>query len=125
MSNGEMNRFRKVLEARVIELTNSTRMREAIVIQKSAEELESRLQATAREFAMRQLQSQFVGLRETRGALRRIDEGTFGVCIECDEPISLKRLAALPAAPLCIRCQEFVDCRCGAHSSPLVFAMAA
>jgi DnaK suppressor protein len=41
--------------------------------------------------------------------LQRIDEGSFGVCIECDLPISPKRLAALPWAPRCIKCQEVYD----------------
>lgn len=39
-------------------------------------------------------------------ALRKIDEGTFGICEECDEPISLKRLQARPEAQLCIQCKE-------------------
>ena len=120
MSNVEMNKFRKILEVRVLELSNSTRMRDAIAIQTSAEELENRLHATEREFAMRQLQVQSADLRETRAALRRI-----GVCIECEEPISSKRLAALPTAQLCIICQELADCRCGAKNSPIFLATAA
>ncbi len=39
-------------------------------------------------------------------ALRKIEEGSFGTCEECDEPISLKRLEARPEAPLCIQCKE-------------------
>jgi len=39
-------------------------------------------------------------------ALRKIDEGTYGVCEECEEPISTKRLEARPEAPLCIQCKE-------------------
>lgn len=39
-------------------------------------------------------------------ALERIDNGTFGTCEECDEPIALKRLEARPEATLCIRCKE-------------------
>lgn len=39
-------------------------------------------------------------------ALRKIDRGTFGVCEECDEMISLKRLQARPETPLCIQCKE-------------------
>jgi DnaK suppressor protein len=39
-------------------------------------------------------------------ALKKIDEGTFGECEECEEPISLKRLQARPEAPLCIQCKE-------------------
>jgi DnaK suppressor protein len=39
-------------------------------------------------------------------ALLKIDQGTFGICEECDEPISLKRLQARPEAQLCIQCKE-------------------
>ncbi len=39
-------------------------------------------------------------------ALRKIDEGTYGVCEECEDTIALKRLQARPEAPLCIQCKE-------------------
>jgi DnaK suppressor protein len=39
-------------------------------------------------------------------ALRKIDDGIYGVCEECEEPISTKRLEARPEAPLCIQCKE-------------------
>jgi len=39
-------------------------------------------------------------------ALRKIDEGTYGICEECEEMIALKRLQARPEAPLCISCKE-------------------
>jgi len=39
-------------------------------------------------------------------ALKKIEEGTFGVCEECGEEISVKRLEARPETTLCIRCKE-------------------
>jgi DnaK suppressor protein len=39
-------------------------------------------------------------------ALRKIDEGTFGICEECGEEIQVKRLEARPETTLCIRCKE-------------------
>lgn len=39
-------------------------------------------------------------------ALRRIDDGDYGFCIECDELITPKRLEADPTASLCIACQS-------------------
>ena len=39
-------------------------------------------------------------------ALVKINEGTFGICEECGEPISVKRLEARPETTLCIRCKE-------------------
>jgi len=37
-------------------------------------------------------------------ALRRVDEGTYGVCEHCGEPIAPARLEARPTAALCIAC---------------------
>lgn len=38
-------------------------------------------------------------------ALRRLDDGDYGHCMDCDEPIAPKRLEADPTASLCIACQ--------------------
>jgi RNA polymerase-binding transcription factor DksA len=40
--------------------------------------------------------------RDVIAALKRLDEGSYGVCIECGEPIDEARLAAIPEASLCI-----------------------
>ena len=125
MQQIEISKFKKVLNARVIELGVLVRRRDGIAIVPSAEELERRLHASEREIAMQNLEKESAKLREARAALRRIDEGSYGICQECDGPISAKRLAAVPAAALCIRCQEAVDCRCGAASLRPAFAMAA
>jgi DnaK suppressor protein len=50
-------------------------------------------------------------LREVNGALRRIENGTYGVCAECEEPISSKRLDAVPWARYCVTCQEAIAAR--------------
>jgi len=39
-------------------------------------------------------------------ALKKIEEGTFGTCETCEEPIGKKRLEARPETNLCIRCKE-------------------
>jgi DnaK suppressor protein len=39
-------------------------------------------------------------------ALRRMEEGSYGACNECDEPIGYKRLSARPTAEQCIICKE-------------------
>lgn len=125
MTKIETNKFRRILQSMVIDLESATRQRDAIVIEKSAEPLESVLWKSEREVAMRKLEGEFVKLREARAALRRIDEGTFGTCEECEEPISPRRLAAMPTAALCIRCKESEDCNCGATNVRTTFAMAA
>jgi DnaK suppressor protein len=45
-------------------------------------------------------------LREIVAALHRIELGSYGVCAECEEPISAKRLEAVPWAKFCVACQE-------------------
>lgn len=45
-------------------------------------------------------------LREIADALHRIELGTYAVCMECEEPISPKRLDAVPWAKYCVTCQE-------------------
>ncbi len=39
-----------------------------------------------------------------RAALQRMDDGTYGTCLSCGEPIALNRLAALPYAVRCVPC---------------------
>lgn len=50
-------------------------------------------------------------LREVADALHRIDEGNYGICPECEEPISAKRLDAVPWARYCVACQEQIAAR--------------
>jgi DnaK suppressor protein len=45
-------------------------------------------------------------LREISDALQRIEQDTYGICMECEEPISSKRLEAVPWARYCVTCQE-------------------
>ena len=39
-------------------------------------------------------------------ALKKIEDGSFGICEICDEPIGKKRLEARPETSLCIKCKE-------------------
>ena len=47
-------------------------------------------------------------LREISDALHRIETETYGICLECEEPISTKRLNAVPWARYCVTCQEMI-----------------
>lgn len=50
-------------------------------------------------------------LREIADALHRMDHDSYGVCMECEEPISTKRLDAVPWAKYCVTCQEMIATR--------------
>lgn len=45
-------------------------------------------------------------LRKIELSLRKLDDGSFGICDQCEEPINKKRLDARPETALCIRCKE-------------------
>lgn len=109
MTRTKVDRFRAALTARIAELERVTHHRDAITIERNADQLEEIQAASQRALAVCNLDREFNQLRHARAALRRIEEGNFGNCQECDEDIHPKRLAAVPWAPLCIRCQEAVD----------------
>ena len=109
MTKTEADRFRGILTAKVAELERFTRQRDGIAIERSADQLEEIQAASQRALAVCNLDREFTQLRDARAALRRIEDGSFGTCQECDEDIHPKRLAALPWATFCIRCQEAVD----------------
>lgn len=44
-----------------------------------------------------------------RLALKRLNDGTYGECLMCGDPISPKRLEAVPWTPYCIHCQEKIE----------------
>jgi RNA polymerase-binding transcription factor DksA len=56
------------------------------------------------EVSLSLLQNENQQLGEIVAALRRLDDGTFGRCEECEQPISMERLQAAPYARLCIEC---------------------
>ncbi|HSU32133.1 MAG TPA: TraR/DksA family transcriptional regulator [Bryobacteraceae bacterium] len=109
MTTTELNNFKKILQQKQDELERIVRNRDAIAIEKSADALDEVQHASERELAIRNLDRESNLLRNVRSALRRIDEGTFGICLHCEEDISPKRLAAVPWAPFCIQCQEQAD----------------
>ena len=109
MTKSELDRFRATLTAKVAELERFTRHREAITIERSADQLEEIQAASERALAVCNLDREFNHLQNARAALRRVKDGSFGTCEECDEEISPKRLAAIPWAPFCIVCQEAFD----------------
>jgi DnaK suppressor protein len=111
MTKNEMNKFKKILEAKQDELERIVRNRDAIAIEKSADALDEVQHASERELAIRNLDRESNLLRNVRSALRRIEDGSFGTCLHCEEEISPKRLAAVPWAPYCIQCQEQADRR--------------
>ncbi len=109
MTKSEITKFKKILETKQAELERVVRNRDAIAIEKSADALDEVQHASERELAIRNLDRDSNLLRSVKLALRRIDDGSFGTCLHCEEEISPKRIAAVPWAANCIQCQELAD----------------
>lgn len=55
---------------------------------------------------LKRLSAQRQLLKDVEECLRKLDEGTYGICEDCNEEISEKRLKVIPTATLCIDCKE-------------------
>jgi DnaK suppressor protein len=67
----------------------------------------------AADFANEELLA--LSLRQRRDqladAVARLNDGAYGVCERCDEPINAERLVIFPAATLCVACQRSIERR--------------
>ena len=95
--------------ASLSELGNGSRNREVIAIESSPDEMDRVQHVSDRDFAISSLERSTSRLGEVRRALHRMETGTFGLCLGCDEDINPKRLAALPWASYCIACQDAAE----------------
>jgi DnaK suppressor protein len=68
---------------------------------------EDQAQAAHDQFVSLEIQRRnYRTLKEIAAAMDRLDTGDYGVCLNCGEAINSRRLAAVPWAAYCIRCQE-------------------
>ena len=109
MKKAEVDKYRTLLMAKREEVVGKLPRREDLWIVQSNEQIETVQLAGQREFAARTMEREAKSLMQIGAALKRIGDGEFGICLECEEPISPKRLAAVPWAAYCLHCQEIYD----------------
>ena len=109
MTQTEINKYKAMLEAKRAELSAGLRNREDIAIEKTPDAIDEVQLAGERELAIRNLDRESNLLRNVKGALVRIADGSYGVCMHCEEDIKIKRLDAVPWTKYCIKCQEAAD----------------
>jgi DnaK suppressor protein len=109
MNQTELEKYKKMLEAKQAELSKGLRNRDEIAIEKTPDALDEVQLAGERELAIRNLDRESQLLRNVRNALARIADGSYGTCLHCEEDIKPKRLDAVPWTKYCIRCQEAAD----------------
>jgi DnaK suppressor protein len=104
-----MGGAKEILERQKAELVEILRKRDGIAIEKSADQMDEIQYALERDLEIRNVDRDSTLLREVKAALRRIHDGSFGTCVDCELEINPKRLVAVPWALRCIKCQEAAD----------------
>jgi DnaK suppressor protein len=110
LSKKDLKKFRELLETKrnsVLEKARKT-LADSMVLDPSdlPDEMDLASSEYLQSFEFRLRGREKVHLTKLNLALKKLDEGTFGVCTECEEPINKKRLEARPETQLCIRCKE-------------------
>lgn len=103
-----IERIKKALLKRKDEMSHqlTSQMHEKItdgVVQDSADEV---LSLSMEKLQSSLQQTEIDELRLIDDAVMRIQKGEYGVCVDCGEPISERRLESFPYAARCIVCQE-------------------
>ena len=109
MTKTELKKFRDTLIHKQVELESGNAGRHALAVEACPDELDRIQLGQERDLAIDNLDRNAKLQRAVRAALARIDRETFGICLDCEEAISLKRLSAVPWTASCIVCQEAAD----------------
>jgi RNA polymerase-binding transcription factor len=113
MDRTSIERFKKALQARHRELAQglAQTQKELRTAQHEygKDEGDRANTSLARELDLGQKSRDRALLSAVDAALKRISEGTFGRCLNCEQEINAKRLEAIPWVRYCITCQELID----------------
>ena len=106
----DLKRFRETLLAKKEEILKNAKrtLSEDMTLDSDdlADEMDLASSEYLQSFTFRLRGREKTFLEKIDHALSKIDEGSFGICEECEELISMKRLEARPETTLCIRCKE-------------------
>ena len=73
------------------------------------DEVDMAVQDVEQGMKMRMGNRESLYFRKVEEALLRIQDGTYGLCLDCGSQIGVKRLEARPTAELCIECKEAAE----------------
>ena len=110
MKKAELEKFRKLLEAKRREIIRRAQQTLDEDMSLDADDLPDEMDLASSEylqsFTFRLRGREKLFLEKIQKAIEKIEDGSFGTCEECGSPISAKRLEARPETTLCIRCKE-------------------
>ena len=100
---------RTALKAKLEELTGVFRDRSELAIENAADILDTIQMATNRDVLAQRMNINSRMLGDVRRALDNLENADYGMCEDCDQPISPRRLDIIPWARVCVKCQEARD----------------
>lgn len=117
MNKRDAMKYEKLLLAERERLSNGIRNIEESALHESVRETTGDLYSYAetgtdnfeRETALNIATNESARLRDVEDALKRIDEGNYGICEGCECQIPKKRLEVFPAARYCIECKSKIE----------------
>jgi len=113
MPKREMEKYRRLLEQKKHSLSSDlakTRNAEEETTEELTQDIADKaVSSYTREFLYSLSDTDRSTLVQIDEALVRVEEGTYGNCTNCGQPMSEKRLTAVPWARLCIDCQELSE----------------
>ena len=115
MGKSSLDRFQKILSDKREELQsrlNAARQQKSGAgLSEAKDEADRATASTSAEISLVQQAQTEALLRMISAAMQRIEDGTFGDCLNCGQEIGSKRLEAIPWTWYCITCQELIDGR--------------
>lgn len=110
MDKKRLAQFRQRLEARQQELRRSVTQKQqygrAVDDDVSPDVIDRAASTYTKDFLFRQSTNEKRLLQMVEEALRRVCDGSFGLCLSCGNEINAKRLEAVPWTRYCIVCQQ-------------------
>ena len=110
MTKAQLKKFKDLLESKRQEIIRRAQATLEEDMTLDANDLPDEMDLASSEylqsFTFRLRGREKVFLDKIQKALEKIEDGSFGVCDDCGEKISIKRLEARPETTLCIRCKE-------------------
>ena len=113
MTKKEMEKYRRLLDDKKSSLSAEiakTRSAEEETTEESTQDIADKaVSSYTREFLYSLTDGERNTLLHIDNALARIDEGNYGLCLNCSQLMTEKRLNAVPWAPYCLDCQELSE----------------
>jgi DnaK suppressor protein len=105
-----LERERQMAASRLRQLGGSITLEEAATPADSVWDEADHIQASEqREMGLMSRERLVERIERLTAALKRIDDGTYGTCVECGKSIASARLKAIPEATTCVTCQEKIE----------------